>query len=83
MALTSAGRVNPGIEHFQAAIRLKADYFEAYDNLARTLAVANRFDQAVETARRGITAARSAADEASAKRIDETLRAIQQKQRPK
>ncbi len=71
--LQQSGEVQPAIEHYQAALRANAHIVEAYPNLARALALADRSQDAIAVAEKGIGVARSMGQEAAAEQIEDWL----------
>ena len=58
------------IAHYQAALRLKPDFLVVYGNLVQVLTLADRLDEAVATARKGVEAANAVGNRAMADELD-------------
>lgn len=76
-ALAQIGRSPEAIDHFQKALELNPNMLPAYAPLADALASANRGDEAVKVAQRGIEAARSTGDQATAGQLQDWLTRFQ------
>ena len=72
-AYSQTGHQNQAIEHFQAILKQAPDFYPAYANLARTLALVNRSDEALAAAQKGMEIARSAGQSAAAEHIEEWI----------
>jgi tetratricopeptide (TPR) repeat protein len=72
-ALVQIGQSQQAINHFQKALELNPNMLLAYAPLADALASANRGDEAVKVAQRGIEAARSAGDQTTAAQLQDWL----------
>jgi tetratricopeptide (TPR) repeat protein len=73
VALQHEGRHSEALEHFQTALQLEPKFVLAYPNLAQELAGANRSQEAIDTAKKGIDAARTSGNESAAQQMEDWL----------
>jgi len=69
-----AGQSHAAIEHYQTALRLKPDFFQAYVDLAGVFNSQGHTEDAVATAEKGIEVARRTGHQAQVEQIEEWLR---------
>jgi tetratricopeptide (TPR) repeat protein len=73
-AFRKSGQFDRAIEHYQAAVQLKPDYLPASANLAQTLALANRSQEAIAVAERAIEVAKKTNQQDELGQFEEWLR---------
>ncbi len=69
-----AGRPGKAIDHFQAMLRLQPDNVQVFFNVAQTLAMLDRSEEALAAAQQGIEAARRSNQPAVAEQLEEWLK---------
>lgn len=69
-----SGQIVPAIEHYQTAVRIKPDFMPACANLAQTLALAGRSQEAIAVSEKSIEVARSTDQQDAAQQFEEWLK---------
>jgi tetratricopeptide (TPR) repeat protein len=82
-AMMKADRLPEAIDQFYAAIRLDPDFVQAYANLAESLKLSNRAQEAIAAAEKGSEIARSTGDNALTGQLEEWLTQMQTELRRK
>jgi len=72
-ALRQTGEYSKAIEHYQTAIQLKSDFMPAYTNLAQAYNLADRSQDAIATAEKGIEVAHATGQQAASDQLDQWL----------
>lgn len=73
-ALRKSSQIDRAIEHYQTAVRLKLDFMPACANLAQTLALANRSQEAIAVSEKSIEVARSTGQQEALEQFEEWLK---------
>jgi tetratricopeptide (TPR) repeat protein len=69
-----SGKTGQAIEHYEAAVRLKPDFMPACANLAQTLALVNRSQEAIAVSEKAIEIARSSGQQEALEQFEDWLK---------